>query len=133
MRGDEAAAQKAFTAARAEMERTVNEQVDYAPPLAVLGLIDALLGRKQEAIAEGQRACELVPLAKDSINATYMKGFLCLIYAWTGEKNLAIEDLTAVMKLPGYLSYGELRLHPFWDTLRGDPRFAQILANLAPK
>jgi serine/threonine-protein kinase len=133
MRGDETAAQKAFTTARAEMERTVNEQVDYGPPLAVLGLIDALLGRKQEAIAEGRRACELVPLAKDSINATYMKGFLCLIYAWIGEKNLAIEDLTAAIKLPGYLSYGELRLHPFWDTLRGDPRFEQILVDLAPK
>ena len=133
MRGDEAASQKAFTAARAEMERTVNEQVDYGPPLAVLGLIDALLGRKQEAIAEGRHACELVPLAKDSINATYMKSFLCLIYAWTGEKNLAVEDLTAIMKLPGYLSYGELRLHPFWDTLRDDPRFEQIVADLAPK
>jgi len=59
--------------------------------------------------------------------------YLALIYAWTGEKDLAFEQLAVAAKLPGYLSYGELRLHPYWDPLRGDPRFEKIVASLAPK
>ena len=65
--GDDAAAQKAFTAARAEFERTVREQPDEGPPLCMLGLIDAGLGRKEEAIREGRRATELTPVTKDAI------------------------------------------------------------------
>ena len=59
--------------------------------------------------------------------------YLALIYAWTGEKDLALEHLDEATKLPSYLSYGQLRLHPIWDPLRGDPRFEKIVASLAPK
>ena len=58
---------------------------------------------------------------------------LALIYAWTGEKDLAFEQLAIVAGIPGYLSYGDLRLHPCWEPLRGDPRFDKIVASLAPK
>jgi TolB-like protein/class 3 adenylate cyclase/Tfp pilus assembly protein PilF len=131
--GDDAAARKAFTAARAEVERTVREQPDYGPPLCVLGLIDAGLGRKEEAIREGRRASELFPVAKDAINGAHVIQHLGVIYAWTVEKDLAIEQIAATLQVPGRLSYGQLRLHPFWDPLRGDPRFEKIVASLAPK
>ena len=58
---------------------------------------------------------------------------LALVYAWIGEKDLAFEQLTAVASTPGQLSYGQLRLHPYWDPLRGDPRFEKILALFTPK
>jgi len=58
---------------------------------------------------------------------------LALIYAWTGEKDLALEQLSTVIKVPSLLSYGQLHLHPHWDPLRGDPRFDKIVASLAPK
>jgi tetratricopeptide (TPR) repeat protein len=125
--GDGAAAQKAFTAARAEVERTVREQPDYGPPLCVLGLIDAGLGRKEEAIREGRRASELTPVTKDAVNGAHIMQHLGLIYAWTGEKDLAIKQIAATLQVPGLLSYGELRLHPFWDPLRGDPRFEKLV------
>jgi hypothetical protein len=60
-------------------------------------------------------------------------GFLAVVYAWTGEKDLAIDQLNATLPYPGFISYGQLKLHPFWDPLRGDPRFEQIVASLAPK
>jgi len=50
-----------------------------------------------------------------------------------GEIDLALEQLEAVTKIPGGPSYGELRLDPMWDPLRGDPRFEKIVASLAPK
>ena len=125
--GDDAAARKAFTAARAEVERTVRDQPDYGPPLCVLGLIDAGLGRKEEAIREGRRANELLPVTKDAVGGAHIMEYLGVIYAWTGEKDLAIKQIAATLQVPSLLSYGQLRLHPFWDPLRGDPRFEKLV------
>jgi TolB-like protein/Flp pilus assembly protein TadD len=133
MRGDTRAARAAFTRARTEAVKLVAEQPDYAQALCVLGMADAALGHKEDAIREGRRAVELLPVAKDAINGVLLVQYLALIYAWTGEKDLALEQLAVAAKLPGYLSYGELRLHPYWDSLRGDPRFEKIVASLAPK
>jgi TolB-like protein/class 3 adenylate cyclase/Tfp pilus assembly protein PilF len=133
MMKDEAAARVAFTAARAEQEKTVQAQPNYGPPLCVLGLIDAALGRKDDALHEGRRAIELMPITKDSINGAHMIEYFAMTAAWAGEKDLACEQLATATKLPGTLSYGQLKLLPFWDPLRGDPRFEKIVASLAPK
>jgi serine/threonine-protein kinase len=132
-RGDTATAQAAFLAARGELERTVSEQPDYAPALCVLGLIDAALGRKDEAIREGRRAVELLPITKDSIDGAELAKYLAVIYALIGEKDLAIQQIEATLQIPSTLSYGSLKLHPYWDALRSDPRFEKIVADLAPK
>ncbi len=132
-RGDAAAAHASFTTARAAQQRIVDAQPDYGPALCVLGLIDAGLGRKDDALREGRRAVELTPPSKDSINGPIIMGFFAVICAWVGEKDLAIEQLTRALQLPGRLSYGQLRLSPNWDPLRGDPRFEKIVASLAPK
>jgi TolB-like protein/class 3 adenylate cyclase/Tfp pilus assembly protein PilF len=133
MRGDIAAAHAAFTKARAETAKLTADQPDYAEALAVLGMADAALGNKEDAIREGRRAIELMPVSKNAIVGPSLIEYLALIDAWTGEKDLAFEQLTIAAKLPGFLSYGELRLHPYWDPLRGDPRFDKIVASLAPK
>jgi TolB-like protein/Tfp pilus assembly protein PilF len=133
MRRDAPAAQAAFVAARAEVEKTLRAQPDYAPALCVLGMIDAALGRKEDAIREGRRAVELLPVTKDSINGSHMITYLGVIYAWSGEKELALEQLKEAIRLPGYLSYGRLRLHPYWDSLRGDARFEALAKSLEPK
>jgi hypothetical protein len=110
--------------------------------LSDLGLIDAALGRKEEALSEGRRAMErgmeLVPTAQDPMFGSYtnegsIKRSFAMICAWAGETGLALEQLEAVTKNPGGPSYGELRLDPMWDPLRGDPRFEKIVASLAPK
>ena len=133
VRGDDAAAQTAFLAARAEVERTVSEQPNYGPGFAVLGLIDAALGRKEEALREGRHAIELLPITKDSIDGAELVKYLGVIYAWCDEKDLAIQQIAATLRIPSTLSYGNLKLHPYWDPLRGEPRFEKIVADLAPK
>ena len=133
MRGDKVAARAAFSSARNEMAKLVREQPAYAEALCALGMADAALGNKEDAIREGRRAVELLSVTKDAIIGPLLVQNLALIYAWTGEKDLAFEQLGAAAKLPGYLSYGELRLHPYWDPLRSDPRFDKIVASLAPK
>ena len=127
MRPDTAAARVAFTRTRSEMASLVREQPTYAEAFCALGMADAVLGNKEDAIQEGRRAVELLPVTKDSIVGALLVQYLALIYAWTGEKDLAFEQLSIATKLPGYLSYGQLRLHPYWDSLRGDPRFDKIV------
>src|SRR5262249_26840736 len=136
MANDEHKAQLAFTAARVEQEKIAHAQPDYGPPLCVLGLIDAALGRKEEALREGRRAVELIPMEKDAIVGAQMIRYLAMIAAWVGEKNLAFEQLVIAIRYPAAdspLSYGELKLMPWWDLLHGDPRFEKIVASLAPK
>ena len=133
MTKDETKARAACAAARAKQEKLVQEQPNYGPVLCVLGLIDAGLGRKEEALREGRRAVDLLPVTKDSINGAHMIEYYAMIAAWVGEKDLACEQLAKVVQMPGTISYGQLKLLPFWDPLRGDPRFDKIVASLAPK
>ena len=103
------------------------------PALCALGLIDAGLGRKEEALREGRRAVELLPVEKDAINGPLMIQYLAMIAAWVGNKDLACEQLAIAIRPPSTVSYGQLKLLPYWDPLRGDPRFEKLVASLAPK
>jgi serine/threonine-protein kinase len=96
-------------------------------------LIDAALGRKDEALREGRRAVVLLPVEKDAINGVAMIKYLAMIAAWVGDKDLACEQLAVAIRPPSRLTYGQLKLLPFWDPLRGDRRFEKIVASLAPK
>jgi TolB-like protein/class 3 adenylate cyclase/Tfp pilus assembly protein PilF len=135
MTKDEAKARSAFTQERVAQEKRIAEQPEYGPAYCVLGLIDAALGRKEEALREGRRAMELLPVEKDSINGAHMIEYFAITAAWVGEKDVACEQLARAEQLTGYgtITYGQLKLMPYWDPLRGDPRFEKIVASLAPK
>src|SRR5436309_1341310 len=133
-RGDQIGARDAFTKARKELEQVVHDQPHYAAALCALGVIDAVLGNNEDAIREGESAVELMPAGKNALEGAMLTQYLAVIYAWTGDKNRAIERLTEAAKLPGsHVTYGHLRLNPLWDPLRADPRFEAIAASLAPK
>ena len=133
---DEARARKAITAARVEQEQLVQQQKDYGPPLCVLGLIDAALGNKEAALQEGRRSIELTPVEQDSVTGQNVMAYFAVIATWAGEKDLALQQLAIIAPTAGgslIASYGVLKLMPFWDPLRGDPRFEQIVTSFAPK
>ena len=136
MTQDEARARNAFEAARAEQQKKVQMQPDYGPTLCVLAMIDAALGHKDQALEEGRRAIALTPIEKDVLNGSHVLQYFAITAAWAGEKELALQRLETGLHAPAAsyaLSYGILKLHPFWDPLRGDPRFEKIVASLAPK
>src|SRR5438128_627717 len=136
MTKNEARARTAFEAARAQQEKIVQAQPDYGPALCVLGLIDAALGRKDLALDEGRRAIALMPVEKDVINGSLVLQYFAITAAWAGDKELALQQLEAGLRAPApsyMLSYGALKLLPFWDPLRGDPRLEKIVQSLAPK
>jgi hypothetical protein len=99
-------------------------------------MIDAALGHKDLALDEGRQAIGLTPLEKDIINGCGVLQYFAITAAWAGDKELALQQLETALRAPVAsvgLSYGALKLLPFWDPLRGDPRFEKIVASLAPK
>ncbi len=133
MTKDDAKARAAFTAARAEQEPQVRAHPDDAGALSLLGSIDAALGRKEDALREGRRAVELLPVEKEPTDGNRMIVGFARTAAWVGDNDLACEQLAVAIRRPSELSYGQLKLYPWWDSLRGDPCFEKIVASLAPK
>src|SRR6266513_894246 len=132
LKGDETSARAALTMALAEQKEEIRNPDDVWL-LSCLGLIDAILGKKEEALSEGRRAIKMLPIAKNLTTDGYVKRYFAMICAWAGERELALQQLEVVARIPGGPSYGDLRLNPMWDPLRGDPRFEKIIASLAPK
>jgi tetratricopeptide (TPR) repeat protein len=133
MAKDEQRAQAAFAAARAEQEKVIQAQPDFGPAWSVLGLIDAGLGHKEDALREGRRGIELLPIEKDAIRGPQLVKYFAATAAWVGENDLACEELSTLVGPPTFLTYGNAKLMPLWDPLRGDPCFEKIVASLAPK
>jgi serine/threonine-protein kinase len=132
---DEVKARSAFEAARAQQEKIVQAQPDYGPALCVLAMIDASLGRKELALEEGRRAIALTPMNKDATHGSFVLQYFATTAAWAGEKEVALEQLETGLRAPAasqIVSYGALKLLPFWDPLRGDPRFEALVQRLAP-
>src|SRR5215471_5386969 len=127
MTKDQNKATSTFFASSAEQQKVVQAQPNASDELGLLGLIDAYLGRKQEALREGRRAVELLPMEKNPIEGVRNKVNLAMIAAWVGDKDLAFEELHSIIRRPSPLSYGGLKLFPWWDPVRGDPRFEKIL------
>jgi serine/threonine protein kinase len=122
-----------FTAARDQLNRKVEESPDEPDLLSALGIVDAALGRKEEAIQEAKRATEMRPISKDAEMGPGLVSNLAIAYEWSDELELAFQELTISVNTPNALLYGELKLNPVWDQLRKDPRFDKLLAELAPR
>jgi len=132
LKGDETSARAALTRSLAEQKEEIRNPDDVWL-LSSLGLINAILGKKEEALSEGRRAIEMLPIVKNLTTDGYVKRYFAMICAWAGERELALEHLEVVARIPGGPSYGDLRLNPMWDPLRGDPRFEKIVNSLAPR
>jgi TolB-like protein/Tfp pilus assembly protein PilF len=126
-RGDRPKAHAAFAAARNKLEAKLADNQNDPPYLSDAAKLDAGLGRKEEAIREAQRAVELQPIARDGVNGPIYVTALALVYAWTGERERALEQLEIIAKIPAGPTYGDLRFNPCWDSLRGDKRFDKIV------
>src|SRR5262245_11786794 len=137
--GDNTSAQKAFEEARPAFEASVTEAPKSAERHASLGFLYALMGRKSDAIAEGQRAVELKPESKDAVDGALMNGYLALIYARVGENDLAIPLIEHLLTTPGAvdstdysITVNDLKNRWEWDPIRDDPRFEQLIAKTNP-
>jgi TolB-like protein len=127
-RGDEQKAQSVFAAARKRLDATWENKVKDESYFEEAAGLDAGLGRKEDAIQEARRAVDLMPIANDSYWGPHLVTSLALVYAWTGERDRALEQLEIIAAIPAGPPYGDLRFNPCWDSLRGDKRFDKIVA-----
>ena len=127
-RGDEAGARRSFEAALREIEIDRDCCPEDPEVIAMLGLVQAVLGQKEEAIRNGKRAVELLPIAKDAFDGPVLATNLAVIYAQVGETDLALATLAPLLKVPNGPTPGLLRIEPEWDPLRADPRFEKLAA-----
>ncbi|MEY2487201.1 MAG: eukaryotic-like serine/threonine-protein kinase [Verrucomicrobiota bacterium] len=132
-RGDQSKANAVFTRVREKFDAAWGDKARNHRYFARVASLDAGLGRKQDAIGEARRAVDLMPIATDSVEGPWLVCNLAMVYAWTGEGDLAIEQLEIIAKIPAGPTYGELGFDPIWDSLRGNPRFEKLVTALAPK
>jgi TolB-like protein/Tfp pilus assembly protein PilF len=133
LNGDQEAATTALTAARLSAAQTAGERPQDAKALLVLARIDSELGRREQAIREGEQACAMLPVSADAIDGPYLQRELAGIYATVGDPARALDTLQSIVGKPAGPSYGDLRLEHHWDSLRGNSRFDALIASLAPK
>jgi TolB-like protein/Tfp pilus assembly protein PilF len=137
--GDDASAKATAEQARNTLEPLYKNQQDNALFAAILSLSYAVLGNKELALKEGDRAVMLMPSAKDRVFGPAFEEWLALVQTMVGENSRAISTLTQLLQTP-YNSwlYGTvltpalLRLDPFWDPLRGDPAFQKLCEQKQP-
>jgi len=134
--GDDVNAQKAFELAKPAFEAAVSEAPDSAYRHADLGWLYGFMGRKDDAIREGQRAVELKPESKDAVDGAIMNCYLALIYARVGEKELALPLIERLLKTPGAvdsvdysITVNDLKHRWEWDPIRNDPRFQKLVSS----
>ncbi len=133
LRKDDVALQSAYRDARAEVAKTLQSKPEDPDLLSWLGVIDAIVGNRDEALREGRRATELLPLEQDSIRGMQYAINMIWIYGWSGDKDRALSELERLIKIPYGPYYGDLRCYPHYESLRGDPRFEAIVASIAPR
>jgi len=129
--GDGKRVRSSFQIARARLAAKLLAQPNDPELLSNLGLTDAGLGRKEDALREGQQAVQLVPVSRDAVDGPLYATTLAKVYVWTGEHDAALGALAAIVKLPQGPSYGELRFDPAWDEIRTNPRFEEIMTHAA--
>ena len=127
LRGDAARARAYADSARVDGESQAREAPDDGQLHVLLGTALAYLGRKAEAVREGERGVALLPVTKDAYFGVYVQHQLARIYMLVGQPEKALDQLEPLLTIPSYLSPGWLRIDPTFDPLRSNPRFRKLV------
>jgi eukaryotic-like serine/threonine-protein kinase len=128
LRADQVRARAYADSARLALEDQLRAAPQDAQLHVLYGLTLAYLGRKAEAVREGERGVALQPVSKDAFGGAYFQNQLVRIYLLVGEPEKALDQLEPLLKIPYHLSPGWLRIDPTFEPLRDNPRFERLLA-----
>ena len=128
LRGDAARSRAYYDSVAVTARAELKDKPDEALTHGALGLAEAYRGHRDQAIQEGRRAVELLPLSKDALDGTFAIRELAEIYMAVGEANAAIDQLQDMIAVPSYASAAGIKADPTWAPLRGNPRFERLVA-----
>ncbi|MFL5535641.1 MAG: hypothetical protein ACJ8AP_08060, partial [Gemmatimonadales bacterium] len=128
LRNEVAKARIYADSARLALTEQIRATPDDGQRHVLRGLALAYLGRKAEAIQEGERGVALLPVSRDAFGGAYNQHQLVRIYLLVGEPEKALDRLEPLLKIPYYLSPGWLRIDPTFAPLRGNQRFERLIA-----
>jgi len=128
LRGDSLRMRAYADSARLAIEKILESTPNDAQRRVFHGLALAYLGRRAEAIREGEKAAALLPISKDGFTGPYIQQLLVRIYMLTGEKEKALDHLEPLLTVPYHLSPGWLRIDPTFAPLKNEPRFQKMVA-----
>jgi serine/threonine-protein kinase len=128
LRGEKALARAYADSSRMAEDKVLRDTPDNAQQLIFRGLALAYMGKKAEAIQDGERSVAIMPIAKDGYTGPYLQHILARIYLLSGEPDKALDHLEPLLKIPYHLSPGWLRIDPTFASLKGNPRFERLLA-----
>ena len=128
LRGEGTRTRAYADSARIALEEQLRAAPEDGQLHVLLGTALAYLGRKADAVREGEKAVALLPLTKDATTSTYLQHQLARIYILVGEPEKALDQLEPLLKIPYYLSPGWLKIDPTFDPLRKNPRFQKLVA-----
>src|SRR5437773_158520 len=130
---DEAAARAAFLKAKNAVEEQLKRTPDNADTHVELATVLAFLSERDSALAEAQRATELLPETKDAFGGPEVMAGVAEVYAILGESDRAIEILDRLLSRPSGVTTQALKINPIWDPLRRDPRFHGLIDKYGAK
>ena len=131
LQGDRARTRTYADSARIGFEERLRGAPADAQSHVFRGLALAYLGRKAEAIEEGEKAAALLPITRDTYTGPYVQHQLVRIYIEVGEPEKALDRLEPLLRMPYSLSPGWLRIDPTFDPLRSNPRFKKLVEGAA--
>ncbi len=129
LHGDAAATRRFAETAERAFAAEVAASPDDKQAHALHGLALAYLGRREEAIREGKRGVEVLPIARDAFTGPYVQHLLVRIYLALGEHEKALDALEPLLEVPYFLTPGWLAVDPTFTPLKGNPRFEKLLAS----
>ena len=117
-----------YDSTRSMLETMIQESPDDSRYRSAIGIAYAGLGRREDAIREGELAVELLPMSKEALQGAYRAEDMARIYAMVGEYDAAIDRLESLLAVPSITAVPMLRIDPVWNPLRDNPRFQALLA-----
>jgi serine/threonine protein kinase/tetratricopeptide (TPR) repeat protein len=126
LRGEASLLRQAAEEAAREFAKQLQDTPDDHQLHVLHGLVLAYVGRREEAVREGERGVALMPISRDAYLGPYFQHQLVRIHMILGEQEKALDLLEPLLKIPYYLSTGWLRIDPNFDPLRGNPRFEKL-------
>ncbi len=126
--GDRQRERAYYDSTRSMLETKIEQHPDDERFRSALGIAYAGLGRKEDAIREGELAVELLPMSKEAWQGAYRAEDLARIYVMVGEDDAAIDQLESLLSVPSITAVPMLRIDPAWEPLRDNPRFQALLA-----